>query len=670
MRLWTDAPQPPTVTHDTSLYVSAESLIINIAVTGQPVDSAIVCVVLDTVVYQDKYTENGSVTFYFNDLVPGIMDVTVTGRNLIPYEGCIIIQDTSAYLLVGNHAVNDSLANDNGIPENGETILLDINVRNIGIVTAQDVFAVISSSDTLVSLVDTIAYFGNILPVDSAYGWSPFVISISPFCPSGYSLSFDIFMIDTYGIIWTDTIDLLVSNHGGASGPDEYGYYIYDDTDTLSGHAPVFNWLEIAPPGPGQLVSEITDDDADTVTYALPFSFTYYENDYSTVGMCSNGFIELGNATYRFGDNTAIPAAGGPRALVAGFWDDLDPSQQGDIYCHFDTLNHLWILEFHNCGHYGNPGMEETFQIILRDPQFYPTPTGDGEIVLLYDSVADASQNTVGIEDESEQRGLQYVFDDVYEINGAPIESGRALLVTTKIPTGSLHIPWLYITSYSINDSTSGNGNGIIEPLETLYVDVTVSNNGDTTAYNVQGIIMSTDSDAIILDSTAQFGTLAPGESNPGNVPYRFSVVPAPTDSILGMKLFLTCNDGTYLKNDYFTLYIYGNPNVDEQIRKNIVPQLALMTTPNPFRDKVIIQFAVSNTQYDLIGHELKTRNIYDVTGRLVKSYTLAAQYSPLPAVIVWDGRDQNDREVGAGVYFLKIEAETIQSVKKVVLVK
>ena len=50
------------------------------------------------------------------------------------------------------------------------------------------------------------------------------------------------------------------------------------------------------------------------------------------------------------------------------------------------------------------------------------------------------------------------------------------------------------------------------------------------------------------------------------------------------------------------------------------------------------------------------TLNIYDVSGRLVKSFSLSTAYSLLPTGVTWDGKDNGDKQVNAGIYFLKVE--------------
>ena len=94
MNIWTATPKPIEVLHDSSLAVGDESLYVMVTMNSAPFESALVCIVLDTLIYQYKYTSNlGAVTFYFDTLFSGFMDITVTGRNVIPYEGTIDVGD-------------------------------------------------------------------------------------------------------------------------------------------------------------------------------------------------------------------------------------------------------------------------------------------------------------------------------------------------------------------------------------------------------------------------------------------------------------------------------------------------------------------------------------------------------------------------------------------------
>jgi uncharacterized delta-60 repeat protein len=85
---------------------------------------------------------------------------------------------------------------------------------------------------------------------------------------------------------------------------------------------------------------------------------------------------------------------------------------------------------------------------------------------------------------------------------------------------------------------------------------------------------------------------------------------------------------------------------------------------PNPFNDKTNIRYNIGqNTQ----GIELK---IYDATGSLVKSFNLPTPYSLLPTVISWNGKDNYDRILSAGIYFCELQCGEEKEVKKLIMIR
>ncbi|KPK73276.1 hypothetical protein AMJ87_02260 [candidate division WOR_3 bacterium SM23_60] len=665
MNIWTAIPESLDVTHDTALFIGDDTLHVLVLWNGIPVESTLVCAMLDTIIYEYGYTSDaGQISFYLDQLMPGALDLTVTGKNFLPYEAEVPVIDTGAYLIYSRHIISDSLANGNGLAENGETILLRTVIQNIGTSSAGGVIATVKTEDTLVSMIDSAASFGDIAPLDSASGLSPFVFSVSPFCPSDHAVDFTLWIHDAADNIWQSDFSLIISGVTGVTGPDAYGYYIYDDTDTLSGNAPVYNWFEIAPPGPGAVVSEITNEDADTVTYALPFTFRYYGQNYNSIGLCSNGFLELGQSTYRFGDNGPIPSTQGPARFLAPFWDDLDPSQYGDIYYYYDTANHRYIVEYEDCAHYYTPTLRETFQVILLDEQYYPTPTDDGEVLYLYSSVADATSNTVGLEDHTQTRGLEYVYNGISDPNAAPIVNQRALLITTRPPAGTYDTPWLHIVDYTIDDSNGGNSNGLVEPDETFDMIITIRNDGDTAAYNVSGTLRTADPDAQIIDSLSYFVDIGTGANADNGVdPLTVHASATPADSSMGFTLHMTSNDGAYQKTDYFTVYFHGTPNVEETEGFAQQRAFSLSVYPNPFSKLMYINFEVDSRQKSEVSIK-----VYDVAGRLVKQWNdPTIQQSNR---ITWDGVDDHNRKVPSGIYFVQLTAENNKQIEKVILLK
>ena len=80
---------------------------------------------------------------------------------------------------------------------------------------------------------------------------------------------------------------------------------------------------------------------------------------------------------------SGMPGTGGPRAMIAVFWDDLKTTNGGRVYTWFDEIGKKFYVEWSGVRTYQN-NSTETFQAVLYDPSYYITPTGDGEILLQY----------------------------------------------------------------------------------------------------------------------------------------------------------------------------------------------------------------------------------------------------------------------------------------------
>ncbi len=681
MQIWTATPRIITVLHDTMLYAGTdETLNVTVQYQGNPVESAYVCIVLDTLIYQTGWTGSaGTIAFTFYATQPGNMDITVTGRNLYPYEGTASIVAGDVFLSYIGNIIADSLGNNNDTINPGETILLWATIKNLGSVSAQDVNAILRTTDTFVVITDSISLYGNINPGVSSNGLKPFVFTVSP-KTNAHLIPFHIIIKDANDSTWIASFSLMttgVSGGGSGTGPDPYGYYIYDNTDTLTGNAPVYTWFEIAQQagGPGTIIWQITNEDADTVTLPLPFTFKFYGINYNTIGICSNGFVEIGGATYPYSYNDPIPTVGKAKHFAAPYWDDLDPSASGhgDIYRHYDQNNHLWYVEFYQVALGYGSGAWQTFQIVLRDPAYYPTPTGDGEILFYYHTVSNATSNTVGIEDHTETRGLQYLFNNSYDPNAAPLANGRALLITTK-PPASQHLPWINLLSFTVNDA-GGNNNGIPEPDETVEIVLYIKNSGDTSVTNVTGKLRESSTSLSLVDSIANFGNMNIGaQANNISDPYIVQIAHDPVDTFVGMTVYFTGNNGNYETYAYFTLHIHAETGIEESASlQSAIRNPQLEVHPNPFRDYTVIKYTLSTMHYapdnklPTAYSIVPTIRIYDATGRLVRQFNHLTNYQFNE--IVWFGDDDMGRKLPTGLYFVRLATDEFKEIRKVILI-
>jgi hypothetical protein len=87
---------------------------------------------------------------------------------------------------------------------------------------------------------------------------------------------------------------------------------------------------------------------------------------------------------------------------------------------------------------------------------------------------------------------------------------------------------------------------------------------------------------------------------------------------------------------------------------------------PNPFSDHTIIKYQIGGTT------NKASLQIYDVSGRLVKDFTKAQSLKPGAYSVVWNGRNDQNRLLPAGIYFVELLAGNLNErhrlTKKLVL--
>jgi hypothetical protein len=324
----------------------------------------------------------------------------------------------------------------------GETVKVFLKIKNQGDDIAPDVTGVLRSNDEFITVLDSIGSFTTLLPDSSAVNDQDyFVVKVSENCPPQYDALYSILLSTQNGLYPYSKLSLFtisVAQPSGydPTGPDAYGYYAYSSDDVLFNQAPQYNWFEINTIG--TLLPRSSGVSNLTQTVSLPFSFKYYGNNFSQVRISTDGWIALGSGTQIAPQNFPLPKQDDIRNMVCAFWDDLfstSPNETGKIYYYNDAANHRFIIEWDNVKHAADTLNSETFQVLLLDPAYYPTQTGDGEIIFQYKKVEEPGGCTIGIEDNTETIALQYVFDDIYAVTATEVRDNYALKFTTNTPT-------------------------------------------------------------------------------------------------------------------------------------------------------------------------------------------------------------------------------------------
>jgi hypothetical protein len=324
----------------------------------------------------------------------------------------------------------------NGILNASETGNTIISLKNNNAYAhATGLSAVLRTSDAFITVLDSTASFADISPGQTVDNSSDvFVLEASSSLPFDHQVDMELHVT---GDNIQDVVDVsfIAGERMGddPTGPDEYAYWAYDLLDTLYTECPSYNWVEVDPNYGGSGTELVLSDD-ETEQLALPFGFMYYGTTYDTISICSNGWVALGVtnvADYRY---YPMPDPNGPPACVAPYWTNLNPTTAGGVYYRYDTGIHAFIIEWSRI-HNEHSDDIETFEIVMYDPVYNPTITGDGEVYCQYHTVIDAAVAGTGIEDETETIGLEFQIGGQYNSGSAPIVDNSVVKFTTDPPS-------------------------------------------------------------------------------------------------------------------------------------------------------------------------------------------------------------------------------------------
>jgi hypothetical protein len=240
------------------------------------------------------------------------------------------------------------------------------------------------------------------------------------------------------------------TGNGVPTGPDEYGYKCFDDTDSNWDLAPRYEWFEISAEendrdADGELIDFEGDSDFDVGeawVLDLGFPTQFYGYIYDQITVSTNGFISMGEQP-RITNYQNWPmdrAIGGGVGMIAPLWDDLRLVNGSGIYWHHDVPGHRFVVEWYKLRHAQGGNTDLTFQVILYDKRYWVTPTRDPGIIIQYKTIADI-QNirggdaawvtgtpyaSVGIS-SPDGGGINYSYNNRKPVSAAGLANRRAL---------------------------------------------------------------------------------------------------------------------------------------------------------------------------------------------------------------------------------------------------
>ncbi len=159
--------------------------------------------------------EDGTATVHFDDppTEPGELTLAITGFNKVTYinEEIQVIPPDGPYVILDAFGIDDSAGNDNGQADYGETVLLDVTLENVGIESAENVHATLTTDSEYVTIHDGFAEFGHIDEEDTATLEGAYQVSFADDVPDQEAIMFALHVQDDTEGPWESAFSIRVT---------------------------------------------------------------------------------------------------------------------------------------------------------------------------------------------------------------------------------------------------------------------------------------------------------------------------------------------------------------------------------------------------------------------------------------------------------------------------
>ena len=622
-----------------------------------------------------------------------------------------------------------TLSNSNFAPGASSNITTElINAGNAPFMLAD---ATLSTVDSRITINNSTAFMGLLLSGESTN--LSFTITASEelwpgdLVPMIITINDDGFETESYF-----TIQVGEASVTDPLGPDAHNYYIFDSDDTEYEDCPVYDWIELNPElgGAGEslpsLLLDNGNDQQQVVTLALPFIFKFYGVDYEEITVCSNGWIAMGQTEQTTFRNWRLPGPLGASPMIAPFWDNLVIGPNSNVFIAYDEVEHYFVITWDEWRNYNYGTTEETFQVILYDPEYHTSSTGDAPIKFQYKVVnnVDFQVNydhgqfaSIGIEDHTGTVGIEYTYNNQYPQAAKVLENEMALFITTKV--GQLppfviiqpnhivfeedcfddsidlsnifkdpnndNIEFSFSESNNLNLEINEEGYLVITPnqdwngSETVSIFAEDGINESQVSVSLLVTVIPVNDRPIIVSKIPEDTNF---DSNTNYVTFSVDVNDVDSDLLYKWKIdnetiegeasdtlnYVFDNVGEYTVKCYasdsdFTAVATWNVNIAVSNDVEVISVNNLsQNIPNPFNPSTNISFSLKKNSNVSI-------NVYNIKGQKVRTL-VSDKYSQGNHTVVWNGLDDDNRPVSSGVYFYRMVSDEFQSTKKAIMMK
>jgi hypothetical protein len=145
-------------------------------------------------------------------LASGMVDIVVTGQQLVPYITQIQAAALQgAYVVLDDFTISDPSGNNNGLADYGEEIMLNVSLKNVGNDPSEQVSASVNGSDQYVTFTGPATQNFGVIPADGTVAFeNAFGFAVADFVPDQHQATFELDITDGNGA-WTSNLQITIS---------------------------------------------------------------------------------------------------------------------------------------------------------------------------------------------------------------------------------------------------------------------------------------------------------------------------------------------------------------------------------------------------------------------------------------------------------------------------
>ncbi len=215
-------------------------------------------------------------------------------------------------------------------------------------------------------------------------------------------------------------------------------YWAYDEVDSGYSERPEFDWVEVA--GVGTRL-DLADDTTCQVNLPTEFGpFRFYGQNFTTLSVCSNGWVGLGATSDHTLSNVSLPSATLPIPALALNWDDCYPPSGHGIWHYHDAAHHRFIIEYDSIPYWSDQAAFEKYEVVMYDTTL-AAEDGNCEFEFQYLTAAQTTSSCVGMQDPTLAIGITCLNENAYTRGASSWVPGHAVKYTTDAPRVAVEEP-------------------------------------------------------------------------------------------------------------------------------------------------------------------------------------------------------------------------------------